>query len=260
MRCCNPPLLRPQYLKELGPESQVPDQFGNFAIDFAPGAGAPPGVLGAWGPSATATAPVDSTAQAAGAPTMLTSQLQHQTLESGPVGTAGGAAALQRAASEGVQQPARSSRARKGAGTTAAPSTGGRAASAASRGSRETKKEIDMKKHLALQEKNRRAQRRFRERQKQRVRGRTAAIIPLPRCQAPGLGCRCWAAAVWSHWAAGHALLPWLRICGRYRLDCWRTGWRPRRVLLALLFALLFCLPALLLTPLPAYLLNRAGG
>lgn len=157
------------YLKELGPESQVPDQFGNFAIDFAPGAGAPPGVLGAWGPSATATAPVDSTAQAAGAPTMLTSQLQHQTLESGPVGTAGGAAALQRAASEGVQQPARSSRARKGAGATAAPSTGGRAASAASRGSRETKKEIDMKKHLALQEKNRRAQRRFRERQKQRV-------------------------------------------------------------------------------------------
>ena len=117
-----------------------------------------------------------------------------------------------------------------------------------------------MKKHLALQEKNRRAQRRFRERQKQRVRGRTAAIIPLPRCQAPGLGCRCWAAAVWSHWAAGHALLPWLRICGRYRLDCWRTGWRPRCVLLALLFALLFRLPALLLTLLPAYLLNRAGG
>jgi hypothetical protein len=158
------------YLKELGPESQVPDQFGNFAIDFAPGAGAPPGVLGAWGPSATATAPVDSTAHAAaGAPTMLTSQLQHQTLESGPAGTAGGGATLQRATSEGVQQPARPSRARKGAGATAAPSVGGRAVSAASRGSRETKKEIDMKKHLALQEKNRRAQRRFRERQKQRV-------------------------------------------------------------------------------------------
>lgn len=166
-----PAVCHPQYLKELGPESHVPDHFGNFAIDFAPGAGAPPGVLGAWGPSAAATGPVDSTAQGAAAPTMLTSQLQHQTLESGPAGMAGGAAALQRAASEGVQQPARSLRARKGGAAAAAPSTGGRAASAASRGSRETKKEIDMKKHLALQEKNRRAQRRFRERQKQRVRG-----------------------------------------------------------------------------------------
>ena len=162
-----PAVCHPQYLKELGPESHVPDHFGNFAIDFAPGAGAPPGVLGAWGPSAAATAPVDSTAQGAAAPTMLTSQLQHHTLESGPAGTAG--AALQRAASEGVQQPARSSRARKGSAA-AAPSAGRGAASAASRGSRETKKEIDMKKHLALQEKNRRAQRRFRERQKQRVR------------------------------------------------------------------------------------------
>lgn len=149
----------------------MPDQFGNFAIDFAPGAGAPPGVLGAWGPSAAAAAPVDSTAQAAAAPTMLTSQLLHHTLESGPAGTAGDGGALQRAASEGVQQPARSSRARKG-GAAAAPSSGRGAASAASRGSRETKKEIDMKKHLALQEKNRRAQRRFRERQKQRVRWR----------------------------------------------------------------------------------------
>ncbi|KAL4422839.1 hypothetical protein ABPG75_009036 [Micractinium tetrahymenae] len=186
------------YLKELGPEAQGPDHFGNIAIDFAPTT-AQPGLLGAWGPSApTASVPVDSAAHHA--PTMLTGQLQAACLDSQQQQASGGAATQQAAATAATQQrqqqqqeasapaaPAtRSTRARKSAAgvaaasaavaaaAAAAPSSGGTAAGRAastgtSRGGRETKKEMDLKKHLALQEKNRRAQRRFRERQKQRV-------------------------------------------------------------------------------------------
>lgn len=152
------------YLKELGPEAHRPDQFGNFSIDFNPSTTLQPGVLGAWGPSApTPPAPADSTQQQAA--TMLTSQLQRQGMDSQAP-----ASMLQRAASDAVQQPARVTRARKASGAAAAAAAApSRATSGGSRGSRETGKDLDTKKHLALQEKNRRAQRRFRERQKQRV-------------------------------------------------------------------------------------------
>ncbi|EFN51260.1 expressed protein [Chlorella variabilis] len=161
------------YLKELGPEAQGQDAFGNFGIDFAPSTAVQPEVLGAWGPSAPTPSalPADSTQQQGA--TMLTSQLRAQALGS----QQGPAAAPQRAASEAVQQPARATRARRAAAAASAGAAAAQATSAGtsrggsggSRGGKETKKELDMKKHLALQEKNRRAQRRFRERQKQRV-------------------------------------------------------------------------------------------
>jgi hypothetical protein len=167
------PLL--QYLKDLGPEAHGPDAFGNFAIDFAPSAGPPHCVLGAWGPSALnpaveAPVPVDSAPQQAA--TMLTSQLHAHALDSAaaspPHPTPAPSPAAQPAPSESVQPPPRATRARRG---TAASAGEGRAASGGGRrgSSKESKKELDVKKHLALQEKNRRAQRRFRERQKQRV-------------------------------------------------------------------------------------------
>ena len=148
------PLLL-QYLKDLGPEAQGPDHFGNIAIDFAPAGGPPPGaVLGAWGPAAPAASmPVDSAQQT---PTLLTEPLAAAGLHSQHT-----AAAQRDSGGEAVQQAAPAGRATRGRKTAGGP--------AASGGSRETKKELDLKKHLALQEKNRRTQRRFRERQKQRV-------------------------------------------------------------------------------------------
>jgi hypothetical protein len=180
VQLCAPACL--QYLKELGPEAHGTDHFGNFGIDFQPPSGAaPPLTLGAWGPLAPtppAAAPADSTHQQA--PTLLTSQLQHQVLDS------------HKAAPAAAEQPVRVTRGRKSGavaasraklsaattattGTATTTSVGGGsggsrgAGSARGGGGRETKKEAEMKRHLALQEKNRRAQRRFLERQKQRV-------------------------------------------------------------------------------------------
>nr|QLC27631.1 bZIP transcription factor 5 [Chlorella sp. HS2] len=160
------------YLKELGPEAQGPDHFGNIAFDFAPTT-TQAGVLGAWGPSApAASVPADSTAHQA--PTMLTGQLQAAHLDSQQQEASSSGAIPQAAAQQQQQQSAAGVAAASAAAAAAAASSGGtatgRAASTGgSRGGRETKKELDMKRHLALQEKNRRAQRRFRERQKQRV-------------------------------------------------------------------------------------------
>ena len=119
-------------LKEVGPEGQ--DPFGNFAIDVNT-LGAFPGV-----PQFPAAAAATECTQQ---PTTLTTDFGAATL--GPASEAAkpSKAAGQRKASQGKQQ--------HGSG----------------------KEPLDAKtvrKQLALQEKNRRAQRRFRERQKQKVR------------------------------------------------------------------------------------------
>ncbi|KAI3430540.1 hypothetical protein D9Q98_005133 [Chlorella vulgaris] len=177
------------YLKDLGPQLHAPDAFGNFGIDFALSGGVQQSVLGAWGPSAPAPAPpvapsspvlpAPGAAAAQQQGTMLTSQLQAQGLNSQAPSVAT-QLPLETGEVEMQQPTMRVTRTRKAAaaaaGAAASASVGARTASGGSRGggggrgtARETKKDQDMKKHLALQEKNRRAQRRFRERQKQRV-------------------------------------------------------------------------------------------
>lgn len=112
--------------------------------------------------------------QAAGQPTTLTSQLQQQTLATTSEATANAPAP---STTTSPTLPTRSTRQRRATSTATAAARGGGGGEGG--GGRESEASKNMRKHLALQEKNRRAQRRFRERQKQKVAELEAQVASL---------------------------------------------------------------------------------